>query len=184
MPGGDREGGEQDRWEPSPPAGLRLDRRLHRAILEHVMAAAPSEAVALLAVEPYAAGAPARAVKLYPGTNLDDSATRYTMDPTEVISAFDDIDARGWWLGAIVHSHPATPPVPSATDLHEAYYPDALSIIVSLTTEPPTVRAWQMEPRTKSREVPLVIEGEIPGAEPPAGETPRSAVRGIDARQQ
>ncbi len=138
------------------------------------MAVAPSEAVGLLAVEPYAAGASARAVKLYPGTNLDDSATRYTMDPTEVISAFDDIDAHGWWLGAIVHSHPATPPVPSATDLHEAYYPNALSIIVSLATEPPTVRAWQMEPRTKSREVPLMIEQEIPGTKSPAGEIPRA----------
>ncbi len=44
---------------------------------------------------------------------------------------------------AIVHSHPVTPPVPSASDLSEAAVPGVLSLIVGLS---PAVdlRAWQL----------------------------------------
>jgi proteasome lid subunit RPN8/RPN11 len=142
----------------SPPAGIRIASKLYCSILDHMQAAAPREAVALLAVEPYEFGSLARAVKLYLGTNVDGSSTRYTMEPREVIAALDDIDDHDWWLGAIVHSHPATPPVPSATDLREAYYPEALTIIVSLATHPPTTCAWRMSPRIGFTEVPLMIE--------------------------
>ena len=127
----------------------------------HLAAAAPLEAVGLLAVADDPGGAIAHVTAFYPGTNVDASPTRYTMDPAEVLAAFRDIEARGWRLGAIVHSHPTTPPVPSATDLTEAHYPDALLLIVGLAHAPPETRAWRIVAATGGRgtavEVPILI---------------------------
>jgi proteasome lid subunit RPN8/RPN11 len=123
------------------PAALILDRALRRRILAHLLAALPHEGCGLLATVP--AGEDERAVRFYPGTNLDASPVRYTMDPAEVLAALRDIEGHGWRLGAIVHSHPATPPTPSATDLREARYPGALLLIVSFGGVAPAMRAWR-----------------------------------------
>ena len=48
--------------------------------------------------------------------------------------------ARSSW--GIVHSHVASAPAPSATDVGLAQYPDAVYLICSLATEPPQVRGW------------------------------------------
>ena len=168
------------------------------------MAAAPLEGVGLLAVVDE--GDATRAVRFYPGTNVDRSPTRYTMDPAEVLAAFRDIDANGWRLGAIVHSHPATPPLPSPTDLREAFYPEALLVIVGLAghatprrhpapcTRPPAARAWRLGPRPEPApaeagavtavEVPLVVDdGDDPAAaapEPERGKEDRDDARQAD----
>ena len=80
--------------------------------------------------------------RFYPGRNMDASSTRYTMDPGDVLAALHDMERRSLRLMAIAHSHPVTPPVPSASDLEEAAVPGALSLIVGLI---PVVelRAWQ-----------------------------------------
>jgi proteasome lid subunit RPN8/RPN11 len=86
------------------------------------------------------------------------------MDPAEVLAALNDIEAHGWRLGAIVHSHPASPPTPSATDLREAFYPEALLVIVGLAASPPSARVWRIIPRdgvgSTVVEVPLIVDGE------------------------
>lgn len=84
------------------------------------------------------------------------------MDPAEVLAAFRDLDANGWTLGAIVHSHPATPPAPSPTDLREAYYPEALMLIVSFAAVPPVMRCWRLSasPPLVAAEVPIVLAEE------------------------
>jgi len=46
--------------------------------------------------------------------------------------ATDDADEAFW---AIVHSHTHTAARPSATDVGQAFYPDALYILVSLSSE-------------------------------------------------
>jgi proteasome lid subunit RPN8/RPN11 len=66
------------------------------------------------------------------------------MDPKEVVAALKDIEAHGWRLGAIVHSHPMTAARPSITDLRQAYYPGALLVIVSLKEAAPDLRAWHV----------------------------------------
>jgi len=53
------------------------------------------------------------------------------MEPHQQLVAFRLIDTLGLELLAIYHSHPAGPEVPSATDIAEAYYPEAVYIIIS-----------------------------------------------------
>jgi proteasome lid subunit RPN8/RPN11 len=165
------------------PAALVLADRWRTEILEHLAAAAPWEGVGLIAApdEPDEDGPVIRVVGFYPGTNGAASATRYTMPPEEVIAAFVDMRERGWQLGAIVHSHPRGPATPSPTDLREAYYPEALMVIVSFAVAPPEVRAWWVGAADgRPREVPVVDGGadDVPAGEERGG----SAVSGSHGR--
>ena len=130
-------------WRGTAPTLLRISAAVHDDIVAHLRRALPHEGVGLLAVS--AAGDPAGSltvVRFYPGTNIEASASRFTMEAAEVIAALREIDDRGWRLGAIVHSHPHGPAVPSPTDLREARYPDALMMIVSLASPDPDIGAW------------------------------------------
>lgn len=124
---------------------LRLSSRLRIEILVHLIREAPNEGVGLLAVSHRADQADAMA--FFPGENIDASPTRYTMHPRDVVTALDTISARGWELGAIVHSHLRGPATPSRTDIGEAHYPDAVMLIVSLASLPPDMRGWRLDAR-------------------------------------
>jgi proteasome lid subunit RPN8/RPN11 len=124
---------------------LQITNQLRQEMLDHLQANLPNEGCGLLAVK-HNGDQAVIATRFYPGTNRDASPTRYTMDPAEVFAAFRDLAAQGWSLGAIVHSHPATPPTPSPTDVREAFYPEALMLIVSFATDPPVMRAWCVSP--------------------------------------
>jgi proteasome lid subunit RPN8/RPN11 len=74
-----------------------------------------------------------------------DPSVRFEMDPKEQIAAMKHMRDHGEQLLAIVHSHPETPPVPSAIDIAEIGYPDVYTIIVSLQTKcAPEMRAYRM----------------------------------------
>ena len=118
-----------------------LPTELHRNIVDHLWQSLPHEGVGLLATS--ATGDRLIADRFYPGRNMDRSAMRYTMDPADVLSALSDMERRGARLGAIVHSHPQTPPLPSVTDLTEANFPGVLSLIVGFSPEIHT-RAWNL----------------------------------------
>lgn len=121
---------------------LRLPSDLREAILVHLIREAPNEGVGLLAIA--RRESTAEAVRFFPGENIDASPSRYTMHPRDVVTALDTIAARGWELGAIVHSHLAGPATPSRTDIGEARYPDAVMLIVSLASLPPEMRGWRL----------------------------------------
>jgi|GEM_PF-38409 len=121
------------------PAVLRLEERLFRQIIDHLREVHPHEGCGLIAFSG------AEPVKVYPGTNILRSSSRYRMSDIEVLRAVDDMDRQGWWLGAIYHSHPNSQPVPSTTDLREANWPDALMLIASRLTSPtPELRAYRV----------------------------------------
>lgn len=76
------------------------------------------------------------ATSLYPVPNVSAAPARlFEMEPAGQIAAMRRMRERGEDLLAIYHSHPAAPAVPSATDLGEAGYPEALYLIVSLGTK-------------------------------------------------
>lgn len=124
---------------------LAMDEATRDAIVAHLRAWLPCEGCGLLATQDRPEGV--RVVRrFYPGDNIDRSPTRYTMDPRQVMLAIEELEASGWDTGGIVHSHPRTEPVPSRTDLTEAYYAEALLLIASFAAEPPLLRAWRLQP--------------------------------------
>ena len=76
-----------------------------------------------------------RVYEVIPTENILHSEFRYQIDPRQQLTAFQYIDDRGWELVGIYHSHPKGPPVPSMTDITEAYYPEAVYIILSMGEE-------------------------------------------------
>jgi proteasome lid subunit RPN8/RPN11 len=136
---------ETEPWNPEndPPQQLLLTSSWAERILGHLRSTIPQEGCGLLATIRDDSGAD-RSVHFFPGTNIDASENRFTMAPHEVVDAFRTIREQGWRLGAIVHSHPASPPAPSPTDLREAYYPSSLLLIISFLDEPPAFQAWAL----------------------------------------
>jgi proteasome lid subunit RPN8/RPN11 len=73
---------------------------------------------------------------VYPIANIaTDAAHEFEMDPQQQISAFKTMRGKGERLYAIYHSHPQSPPVPSAGDLEDLGYPEAPQLIISLNTK-------------------------------------------------
>jgi proteasome lid subunit RPN8/RPN11 len=122
-------------------SSLTLPAELRDTIVAFLRRCLPHEGVGLLAARRF--GSSLIAVRFYPGRNMDSSPRRYTMDPADVMPALAEMKRKKARLGAIVHSHPNTSPVPSWTDLGEARFPGVLSLIVGLS---PVVelRAWYL----------------------------------------
>ena len=59
----------------------------------------------------------------------------FSMDPQQQIDAMRSMREQGEQLYGIYHSHPQGPAEPSATDLAQAAYPEALYFIVSLNRD-------------------------------------------------
>ncbi len=127
---------------PESPSVLVVPDRIWRAMIDHALTAGPNESVGLLAT--MGDGSVVVAAAWFPGTNVDASPMRYTMDRTEVEVAVERMARSGWTLGAIVHSHPDDPAVPSETDWREHRYPNALMGIISLAADRPDLRAWAL----------------------------------------
>lgn len=119
---------------------IQLTREQLHALIAHARDAAPNEACGIMG------GKDQRALKIYPLPNTHATPrVNFYADPYELLAAFRDIEAHGWEHLAIYHSHPASDAFPSATDLAQAYYPDAAYIIISLVNpEQPVVRAFRI----------------------------------------
>ena len=106
-------------------------------MLAHVAGLWPEEACGLVG------GRDGRAVRLYPVENTRHSPVAFEMDPLQQIKAMLAMEAEGLELIAIYHSHPDGPARPSATDVANPYYPDAVQLIISLADRArPSVRAF------------------------------------------
>ncbi len=104
-------------------ANLVLSASMAEQMRRHVIDSAPFEACGLVA------GQECQALVVIPITNQLHSPVRFRMEPREQLAAFELIEAQGWELLAIYHSHPKGPPSLSPTDISEAYYPDVLHLI-------------------------------------------------------
>src|SRR5262245_15889291 len=93
------------------------------AMLAYVRANSPEEACGLLAGQ----GEIVRQV--YFVENIRHSPVAYEMNAVEQVRAMVELEARGWEVVGIFHSHPHGPPVPSQTDIELAYYPEAVYVI-------------------------------------------------------
>jgi [CysO sulfur-carrier protein]-S-L-cysteine hydrolase len=118
---------------------LAIARQEYRQLVAQAQAAFPIEACGLLA------GENGRVRRLYPITNVLHSPSAYLMDARQQVEAMLQMEAHGWELLAIYHSHPHGPAEPSASDIAQAYYPDALYLILSLAEQArPLLRAFRI----------------------------------------
>lgn len=128
---------------PFVPPLARVPAALLGELVAWARAGLPNEACGILAAAAPAedGGVPTR---FLPMTNAAASPYRYLIDPAEQLRVFLDVDDADEVVWGICHSHVASPPEPSMTDVGLAAYPDALYLICSLATEPPVVRAWSI----------------------------------------
>lgn len=132
--------------------GLSVSSEQAGSLVEHAQAELPNEACALLGGD----ADTGRVTSLHPARNRLASPYRYDVDPNDLVRIVHDIEARGEALVAIFHSHPATPAVPSPSDLREARYP-VIHLVASLAGPSPAVRAWRIT-GGEAAEVPLTVE--------------------------
>jgi proteasome lid subunit RPN8/RPN11 len=146
------------------PAAVRLPASIRDAIATAARAATPLEMCGIVVGSDAAAtgGLPLRWI---PTRNAAASPYTYEVDPADLLRVSLEIDARDEALWAIVHSHVASPARPSPTDVRQAFYPEALFLIVSLAaaeadpaTGAPSLRAWRIADG-EAVEVALEIEG-------------------------
>ena len=148
------------------PASVALPATMIQAMIDHARAEAPNEACGVIIGDrPAAEGG--HALRWHAARNKAASPFRYELDPDELYTLTvqtDDADETFW---AVVHSHTHTEARPSATDVGQAFYPDALYVVVSLASnadEPdiapgvPTVRAWRIVD-ADAFEVELLVDG-------------------------
>ncbi|MHB0914534.1 MAG: M67 family metallopeptidase [Thermoleophilia bacterium] len=127
---------------------LRLSPDQYQSIIDHARSCQPEEACGILAGE-----ADGVARKVFLMENTEHSDVFYMMDSREQFEVFDAIERDGLKLLAIFHSHPHSPPLPSAQDMELAFYPDAFYLIVSLMREEPEARVFR------------IVDGEVREAE-------------------
>jgi [CysO sulfur-carrier protein]-S-L-cysteine hydrolase len=128
---------------PFQPPSARIARSLLDEFVAWTRAGLPNEACGLLAAPLTAedGGIPTRFLGMH---NVAASPYRYLIDPEEQLRVMLDIDDLDEVVWGICHSHVASPPEPSATDVGLAAYPDALYLICSLAGPSPVVRAWSI----------------------------------------
>lgn len=108
---------------------VTLPIKLVNKILTHAQHSPENEVCGLIAARNGNPGT------VYPVANVAKTPeTLFAMDPAAQIDAMRRIRESGEELFAIYHSHPHAPAEPSARDLDEAAYPEALYLIVSLDT--------------------------------------------------
>ncbi|MBF0584618.1 MAG: M67 family metallopeptidase [Magnetococcales bacterium] len=105
-----------------------IPRFILNRMLGHAQRSLPAECVGVLS------GQGRTMTGWHPLTNQWQDGRRFLADSTELIALLRQLRAEGRELVAIYHSHPQGDTTPSSTDLQQAYYPDALYLIISLQT--------------------------------------------------
>jgi [CysO sulfur-carrier protein]-S-L-cysteine hydrolase len=106
---------------------LRMTEYQYRQIILHAASASPLEVCGLLA------GSHAMVKQIYPIPNIaENPESSFRMEQSVQVCAMLEMDNQCLDLLAIYHSHPPGAPAwPSDTDIAEATYPDAISIILA-----------------------------------------------------
>jgi len=104
---------------------LELPQAARDAMLQHARAELPDECCGLLI------GVETVVTRTMPARNLRRSSTCYLVDPVAHFAAIRAARREGLSVIGAYHSHPATAPEPSATDLSEAHATGFLYVIVN-----------------------------------------------------
>ena len=109
------------------------------SIAQYALDARPQEACGLIA------GIGERASQIIPITNAANEPNHhFRLDDRQFTTAMFEIERAGLSLIGLYHSHPATDPIPSQTDIHQAAYPDTAYLIVGLRSGEARLAAWEI----------------------------------------
>ncbi len=130
------------------------------AIFAHAIACLPLEACAMVS-----AASGSRFVDVFhPIDNAAASATRFELDPQQMLDLEQGTHASGRDLVGIVHSHVDTSPYPSPTDVEDSgrYDPRGTfrQLIVSLRHAEPAMRCYRIADGAITEELLVVVEPE------------------------
>ncbi len=115
-------------------------------IVAHARAGLPNEACGILA------GLDGRVERFFPAEPDEPSPYYYRIESRDQIRIMNEIDAAGLDLLGIYHSHTSSPAYPSRTDAEQAFWPDAVYVIVSLAGADADVRGYRMHDMTVTEE--------------------------------
>jgi [CysO sulfur-carrier protein]-S-L-cysteine hydrolase len=115
------------------PAALRDE------IIAHAREGLPNEACGILA------GRDGRVEQFIPAESDEPSPYYYRIEARDQIRIMNAIDDAGLDLVGIYHSHTSSPAYPSRTDAEQAFWPDAVYVIVSLAGASADVRGYRMK---------------------------------------
>jgi proteasome lid subunit RPN8/RPN11 len=115
-------------------------------MVAHARAGLPNEACGILA------GLDGRVERFFPAEPDEPSPYYYRIESRDQIRIMNEIDAAGLDLLGIYHSHTSSPAYPSRTDAEQAFWPDAVYVIVSLADADPVVRGYRMHDMTVTEE--------------------------------
>ncbi len=82
--------------------------------------------------------------RFIPMVNAARSTTFYEFDSTDLLRLYRDMDARDEEPVVIYHSHTATPPFPSRTDISYASEPNAHYVLISTREAAAEVRSFRI----------------------------------------
>jgi len=108
-------------------------------IIAHARDGLPNEACGILA------GQDGRVERFFPAESDEPSPYYYRIEARDQIRIMNAIDDAGLDLVGIYHSHTSSPAYPSRTDAEQAFWPDAVYVIVSLAEPAADVRGYRMQ---------------------------------------
>ena len=119
-------------------------------IIAHARAGLPNEACGILA------GRDGHAERFFPAEPDEPSPYYYRISSPDQLRIVNEIDEAGLELVGIYHSHVSSPAFPSRTDAEQAFWPEAVYVIVSLAGGGADVRGYRIADMEISEE-PLEI---------------------------
>lgn len=135
----------------TPVATFRIPAVMAAEIVAHAQVGYPEEVCGIIA------GREGEAVTLYRGRNVSSTPhVTYELD-VDTLALQIGFEDEGFQLVGIYHSHPHGPAIPSVTDIAQAYYPDAVYLICSLTDPTrPSLRGFRIG-REEATEIRLAV---------------------------
>jgi [CysO sulfur-carrier protein]-S-L-cysteine hydrolase len=115
-------------------------------LVAHARAGLPNEACGILA------GVDGRVERFFPAQPDEPSPYYYRIESRDQIRIMNAIDAAGLDLLGIYHSHTSSPAYPSRTDAEQAFWPDAVYVIVSLAGSDADVRGYRIHDMSVTEE--------------------------------
>ncbi len=107
-------------------------------LVAHARAGLPNEACGILA------GLDGRVERFFPAQADEPSPYYYRIESRDQIRIMNAIEDAGLDMLGIYHSHTSSPAYPSRTDAEQAFWPDAVYVIVSLAGADPDVRGYRI----------------------------------------